>query len=756
MQLNAALRYGIIGGIFSLLFIPFLVSKSMFFPFITGKNFAFRIVVELIVGGWLVLAWRDAAYRLKFSWVLAALTVFLGILTLADVFGENPLRSFWSNYERMEGLITLLHLFAYFIVAGSVLNARLLWERFFQTSLGVSVLISAYSIFQLLGLIVINQGGARIDATFGNATYLAIYALFHAFLAAFFLTKEENGTALRVTYGGVLLLNLFTLFNTATRGAILGVLGGAFLTALIMLVLRRESAVLKKSALAVLAGIIICVGAFYFAKDTDFIRKNPAIGRLANISLTEGTSRFLVWNMAWQGVKEHPVLGWGQDNFILVFNKHYDPQMYGQEPWFDRAHDLVFDWLVAGGVLGFAAYLLIFAALLYSLWVLPMMRRKKGDTQGSQSDTFSPAEKSVLTGLLAAYFFQNIFVFDNIVSYILFFSVLAFVHSESLEKYPYFFRKNEGGAGERRVSHMGAMEHFVAPFVIVGVVAALYMFNIREIRANRALLHGMDFREAQQASTPEAQHTALQNNFFNFEKALRAGYLGRAEVREQLSQASIALAQAPVAQDIKQEFFTRARSELLLQIEEDPKNARPRLFLASLLTTYRMPEETILHLEEALKASPRKQDIYYLLANAYLNIGDETKALKATEDAFILEPKNDRARDFYAAMLVRTGQAPRAEALLGEVYGDGVRWSSALVGAYADTKDFKKVAALWQAFLKGNPNDVQAHISLGAAYVELGERQKAIAEIEKAMELSPDFRSQGEYFVRELRAGRNP
>ena len=58
--------------------------------------------------------------------------------------------------------------------------------------------------------------------------------------------------------------------------------------------------------------------------------------------------------------------------------------------------------------------------------------------------------------------------------------------------------------------------------------------------------------------------------------------------------------------------------------------------------------------------------------------------------------------------------------------------------------------------MKGNPNDVQAHISLGAAYVELGERQKAIAEIEKAMELSPDFRSQGEYFVRELRAGRNP
>src|SRR3989344_1537026 len=147
MQINGTLhkilRYALLGGIFLIpVLIPFIISKSMFFPFITGKNFAFRIIVELLLGGWLILAWNDPAYRLRFSWILAAVTVFLGIVMLADIFGEDPLRSFWSNYERMDGFITLLHLFAYFVVAGSVLrDSTILWSRFLQASLGASIVV---------------------------------------------------------------------------------------------------------------------------------------------------------------------------------------------------------------------------------------------------------------------------------------------------------------------------------------------------------------------------------------------------------------------------------------------------------------------------------------------------------------------------------------------------------------------------------------------------------------------------------------
>ena len=63
--------------------------------------------------------------------------------------------------------------------------------------------------------------------------------------------------------------------------------------------------------------------------------------------------------MAIKGFIEKPILGWGQEGFNFVFNKYYDPRMYTQEPWFDRAHNTYLDWLIVGGALGLLSYLAI-------------------------------------------------------------------------------------------------------------------------------------------------------------------------------------------------------------------------------------------------------------------------------------------------------------------------------------------------------------------------------------------------------------
>lgn len=63
--MNSFLRWGIVIGLLATLFLPMIVSSSLFFPFITGKNFGFRIIVEIVLVLWLVLALRDPAYRPK-------------------------------------------------------------------------------------------------------------------------------------------------------------------------------------------------------------------------------------------------------------------------------------------------------------------------------------------------------------------------------------------------------------------------------------------------------------------------------------------------------------------------------------------------------------------------------------------------------------------------------------------------------------------------------------------------------------------
>ena len=150
---NNQLRYIILAGLFAIPFVPLIVSSSLFFPFITGKAFVFRILVEIIFGCFLILAVRDESYRPKFSWIFVALLGFLVVLGVADFFGENSFKAFWSNFERMEGFITLLHLGAYFMILSSVLKTEELWNKLLATSLGASAIMAIYSFFQLAGKI---------------------------------------------------------------------------------------------------------------------------------------------------------------------------------------------------------------------------------------------------------------------------------------------------------------------------------------------------------------------------------------------------------------------------------------------------------------------------------------------------------------------------------------------------------------------------------------------------------------------------
>ncbi|MBI3020333.1 MAG: O-antigen ligase family protein, partial [Parcubacteria group bacterium] len=641
LTLNTILRYALIIGIFIIPFIPFIVAKSMFFPFIVGKNFTFRIIVELMLGGWLFLAWRDSRYRPRFSWILAAYALFIGITIIADLFGENLFRSFWSNFERMDGLVNYLHFFAYFLIIGAVLNTEKLWTRFFQTTLGASVLMAFYAFAQLAGKIVINQGGARIDATLGNASYLGLYALFHVFLAAFLFVKERN-VWWRVAYGVVGALNLIVLYNTATRGAILGLIGGSLLAALLMAIFERGWSVRRKISLGVVFSIIILSGLLVTFRDTVFVTNNPVLARIASVIRIEsvlqemGDSRFRIWEMGWKGFKEHPILGWGQENFNLVFSKYYDPRMYGQEPWFDRAHNVVLDRLIDGGILGFLSYLSIVFAALYVLL--------RGALK--EKSFFVVAEGGLFAGLLVAYFFQYLFIFDQFVSYFLFFTVLAFLH---------FHVTEECGADEKREQRVFEQKDYLAAALIfIATLVVLYVVSINGIRANRTLL---------EAIRPQAE--GIAKNLDYFKKALAYNHtVGIMETREQLAVIVAQITGANISQEEKKELFTLARDEMRRQIASVPNDARYRMFIANTFMSYGFFDEAVQQLEEGIRVSPKKQLLYYSLSQAYTLKGDVEKGLDALRVAFELEPSNIAARKKYAAYAIRIGQDKIAEGLL--------------------------------------------------------------------------------------------
>lgn len=598
------LKWLIFAGLFAVPFIPFLVSSSFFFPFITTKAFVWRIIVEVIFAAWVLLALLDSDSRPKKSPILYAVAGFIALIGIANLFGVAPIKSFWSNYERMEGFISLLHLGAFFLVIGSVFK-EVDWKRWWNTSLVASALMVVYALFQVLGIITPSQFNVRVDGTFGNAIYLAVYMLFHIFIALLFMYRERRNKILRSLYGLLIFFQIVVLYYTATRGAILGLLGGLFILALLNLRNREEPAV-RKFGVAIVAGLIILVGGFWLLRNAEFVQTNPVLSRFATLNVTDlkTQGRYFIWPMALKGIAERPVLGWGQDNFNYIFQKHYTPEMYILEPWFDRAHNIFLDWAVVGGIVGLISYLLLYAVSLRLVWF--------------RAASFSATEKSILVSLIAAYAFHNFFVFDHLVSYILFFSLLSYLYSRLAATGPLW----SSSMPEAVVKNM------VAPAVVVFLSFSLYFVNVKPIIANTSLIKVL---RSLQAGQP-----ALAVD--NFEKAYKTARLGRPEVAEQLSVYSIALLTSSLSVEEKNRFFAFARNAMLKEAGNQSRDAKYQMILGSFLATTGSTNEGVTYLLRAHELAPNKQQIYLELANGYLLNGDQGKAVEVLQELAKISP----------------------------------------------------------------------------------------------------------------------
>lgn len=784
MNLTSLLRRAIIIGICATVFVPIFVSNDLFFPFITGKNFAFRIITEFIFACWLILLLKDPSVRPRPLAVLYVFGAFVFSLFISAMFGMNPDKSFWSNFERMEGWVGLAHLGAYFLVLTSFLNTEKLWKTLFASSVGVSVAVGVFGLFQLAGAFPINQGGVRMDATLGNATYLAIYALFNLFLTLLLFFKRNDGTSgfwscygsfsgasvliflipvllgtpvssisaplifsflilpqivfwglyglgwlvkirdkAAIFYVLAILLQLLMLFEAESRGTILGLVGGLFLTGLIYALFGKDSPKLRKWGAGVVIAVVVVVGGFVLLKNVGaFEHASGAISRLASISLSEGQTRFTVWNIALKGFVERPLFGWGQENFNYVFNKYYDPSLYAQEPWFDRAHNVILDWLIAGGAVGLLLYLSVYAV---TIWYLTR-----------KNDAFPLWERGLLIGLLAAHAIHNLFVFDNLVSYMLFLAVIAYIA----------IRTNGSlttASSQKAVS--GPTFKVAAPAIVIVALCVFYFANVPGIATGLTLI---------EAVKPHPE--GLTKNFEYFKQAATSSDLGRQEVREQLIQFAVQVQKMTDADAaFKSEVLQFAVEQLRAEVARNPDDARLRIFLGSLLRQTGDPDGGKVELEKALTLSPGKPTVYMELGILEYDRGNAAESLARFKQAFDLEPLFDTARLFYAATAIRTGQRDLAASLLMPRYGTVTPNDPYILQAYIDIKDYASVLAVAKARVESDPNNPQTHLDLASGYLMVGDKASAISEIREAIKLKPDFSTQGESYIKDIQAGKN-
>lgn len=779
--------------LFLIPFFPLLVSNSNFFPFITGKAFLFRFLVEVAFASWVVLAFMDSKYRPRLTKTTYAVLFFALITLVADIFGVNPLRSIWSNFERMEGWVAIIHLVAFYFVMNGILGNyntnKISWHRWFSANLGVASVIGVYGLLQLVNVLEIHQGSSRIDATLGNSAYMAVYLLFVFGFSVFMLisdrkpwsfklagTKDANMlmfwsfiilsivllaitnsasfsinqqsvsdvffnniktfvnsnpllflfglviVALIVTFPFKILPILFVylIFQTQTRGTIIGLIGGTVIALVINSFLsfkkNKFSFWISTTAIGL---ILVSIVTFWSFRDSSFVKNNEILNRLATISLSDvkTQARGYIWPMAVKGALERPVLGWGQENFNYIFNAKYEPAMYAQEQWFDRAHSVFLDWFVASGFIGLVAYLFLYFLLFVNIW----------------KSSLTLLEKSVLTGLVSGYFIHNIFVFDNIASYIMFFALLAFADSQSQNKSKVLF-------GSKSFDK-DFVEYVVLPIVVVCFILTFYFVQYRLIRANSLLVDSLV--SCSNGGRPDAS---------KFAKALSINSTtANQEIREQLLTCSYRIINSPqIPSSIKEEFFKLSMEEIQNQINTSPKDARIYVLGGAFMNNISQYTEAVSLLEKANELSPNKQSIIYELVTSYLNLNiKQEEAIELMKQAYQSSPKNNEAKKAYATTLITVGKEAEAKELFKDSPEDLI--SPQVAQVYINKKQFYKAIEIFKILIKNDPKDLNLRSQLAQIYIAAGQKYNAIETLRTISNDYPEYKEQVENAIKQIK-----
>jgi O-antigen ligase len=646
-------------------------ASGLFFPFISGKNLLFRFFVEIALAGWAILALYDSSYRIniKKSPIMIAYSLFIVVLLLADLFGVDREKSMWSNFERMEGFVGHIHFFAYFFVLTVMMRNLADWQKMWKIFIAGDILVLIYAYGQLLGApglffsdhfpkmaswfasrFAIHMSQNRLDATIGNSAYFGVFCLMYIFIIAL-LWSQSKEPKKQWLFPVLMFLNVMGLLYSGTRGTMIGLMVGGFISLGIMA--WRGHGKLKKIFVVCTILFVGFISSVFLFKNTPLIQSSPILARIATISPNDvtGSSRLSMWKISYAAWKERPILGYGQDNFSYVFARKFLPEkMCNLEPWYDRSHNVFFDWLVAAGALGLLTYLSLYGVTLWFMW-------KKKD------HTMPIVEKAILTGLLAGYFIHNFFVFDNLTSYILFFAVLAYITVRTREELPShghpLFDKDQ-------------MNLLIVPIIGIVLLVTQYFLNYRPLVVNELVIRAMSFSQYVK-NMPFAEAVKIEQDAFK--NAIAMNTLGSIEAREQYLQMAVRMAQIKIPDNLPQgdkQSTVEALNAFLSAARDDVKASRPSYKDdVRMLSIYGMfyngigdaaSAEDVL--KEARKYAPNKQMVTFDLIRALIMQKKFAEAYAIGRDMYDISAGCIDAPKWFIISAAYAGQYKEAKELM--------------------------------------------------------------------------------------------
>lgn len=295
---DAILKLVIKCGLMLILFAPLIIYGDAYFPFVFPRNIFFRLIIDIIFPLYIWLVIKNTYQWPKFNKGLILFVLFILTLTISSIFGGHFLFSFWSSFERMDGLVNWYHILMYVIVLIGINKTAEDWQVLFKTSLFVAVLVALYAVGQVLNVsfLMSSAGGQRLSSTLGNAAYVGSYLFLNIVLATYLLIKKfinHNFYSWSAFYYAIsIVIFIVILLATETRGAFLGLVFFALLLASACLYYERHN--MQKfyyNLMSLVIAALLFITLIFVQKDSSWVKSVPIFSRLANISLTDTSSQ---------------------------------------------------------------------------------------------------------------------------------------------------------------------------------------------------------------------------------------------------------------------------------------------------------------------------------------------------------------------------------------------------------------------------------------------------------------------------------
>jgi O-antigen ligase/Flp pilus assembly protein TadD len=734
------------GGLIASLFIVFFVFQDLLFPYITSKQLSFNILMEFLFAVWLVFILRYPEYRPRRSYITIGLLVFfLAILASCAVSVDIGL-SFWGDAERMLGLFHILHFFIFYLILVTVFRSWAEWRALFLASVIVATLVSLVGIF-----------GQNIYSTLGNTTYVSGYIIFNLFFALILFGRSEN-RSWRWLYVLPAVIMLYEFWLCRTSGAIIG-LFVSLLLLFFLLGLFHKQKIWRRTALASSLAAVLIIAAVFSQQQTAWFQSSF----LRNLTFQKNTfqTRLLSWRAAADDFHNHWLFGTGFGNYAIIFDQYFDSHFFNysrSESYFDRAHNNLIDIASTSGLVGLLTYLSIFAAALYYL-------RRSFKRNGPYAGTDDLAgrrnlEIIIILSLIAAYFIQNLVVFDSYVTYISLMIILGFIYWQAAPS----AAAEAAAAPARRLFIVSRQwEGIVLVIFILGAYIFASQYNLKPWRMFQGVINGYSNILGGKFAT----------GVLTYQAALVAGVPLEHDGRVTL----INLVTAnPTLLDSVPKEGANAVLEYVIGLAEDNVNDNPRdslmqMQLAQILDTaarfnYKDTDKfndysgrALQAMERSIAASPGRAPLYLIRAQMLLFRGENDEAIKNAQYAISLNPQYSepycRLAQFYLLLKDETKMADPLNQCL-DLGGVSDMNSSQLVekfvNYYVDQKDYPRIIKLAERLSQLNADNAQVWFSLAKIYWATGDKDKASTTVATAIGLDPKLVADWQTFLDSMKS----